>query len=197
MLFRSASDFLESFLPTYARLFRLYGQAMRMWFISIGTGKALTLDLGSYLKISSDFLKAYTDDYGISQKVGMIKKININLMGEGAEIELIHLGDSSPTWNASAYVSSVIDSDTIAIDTDYFSSADANYFQVGNVVKRSTPGSDDTTTTLTISQINGNQISFTSSHSASAGDVIQPTDYTTASSNHTKRAYIDRGFKYE
>ena len=193
----TASDFLESFLPTYARLFRLYGQAMRMWFISIGTGKALTLDLGSYLKISSDFLKAYTDDYGISQKVGMIKKININLMGEGAEIELIHLGDSSPTWNASAYVSSVIDSDTIAIDTDYFSSADANYFQVGNVVKRSTPGSDDTTTTLTISQINGNQISFTSSHSASAGDVIQPTDYTTASSNHTKRAYIDRGFKYE
>ena len=114
----TASDFLESFLPTYARLFRLYGQAMRMWFISIGTGKALTLDLGSYLKISSDFLKAYTDDYGISQKVGMIKKININLMGEGAEIELIHLGDSSPTWNASAYVSSVIDSDTIAIDTE-------------------------------------------------------------------------------
>jgi hypothetical protein len=193
----NASDFLENFLPTYARLFRLYGQAVRMWNFSIGTGKALTLDVGSYLRITSQFLKGYSDAYGVANKVAMIQEINIDLMGEGADLKLIHLGDSSPSWNASAKVKTIINSTTLEIETAFYSDADINYFQVGDVIQYSTPGFDETISTKTISAISGNQITFSSNHGASVDGIIQPTTFLNAPAHHTKRAYIDRGFIYE
>ena len=193
----NASDFLESFLPTYARLFRLYGQAVRMWNLSVGTGKALTLDVGGYLRITSQFLKGYSDAYGVANKVAMIQEINIDLMGEGADLNLVHLGDSSPSWNASAKVKTIINSTTLEIEATFYSDADINYFQVGDVIRYSMPGSDDTISTKTISAISGNQITFSSNHGASVGGIIQPTTFSSAPAHHTKRAYIDRSFIYE
>ena len=193
----NASDFLENFLPTYARLFRLYGQAVRMWHLSIGTGKGLALDVGSYLKISSDFLKGYTDAYGVSNKIAMVQSISIDLMGEGTELKLIHLGDSSPSWNASAKIATIINTTTIEIEADFYSDADINYFKVGDIVDYVLQGSEATTLTKTIASISGNQITFTATHGMSAGGIIQPTTYLNAQSHHTKRAYIDRSFIYE
>jgi hypothetical protein len=193
----NASDFLENFLPTYARLFRLYGQAVRMWNFSVGTGKALTLDVGGYLRITSQFLKGYSDAYGVANKVAMIQEISIDLMGEGADLKLVHLGDSSPSWNASAKVKTIINLTTLEIEAAFYSDADINYFQVGDVIEYSMPGSDDTISTKTISAISGNQITFTSNHGASVGGVIQPATFSSAPAHHTKRAYIDRSFIYE
>ena len=193
----NASDFLENFLPTYARLFRLYGQAVRMWHLSIGTGKGLALDVGSYLKITSAFLKGYTDAYGVSDKIAMVQSISIDLMGEGTELKLIHLGDSSPSWNASAKISTIINTTTIEIEADFYSDADISYFKAGDVVDYVLQGSEATTLTKTIASISGNQITFTAVHGMSAGGIIQPTTYLNAQAHHTKRAYIDRGFKYE
>lgn len=193
----NASDFLESFLPTYARLFRLYGQAVRMWNFSVGTGKALTLDVGGYLRITSQFLKGYSDAYGVSNKVAMIQEINIDLMGEGADLKLVHLGDSSPSWNASAKIATIINTTTIEIESAFYSDADISYFKAGDIVDYVLQGSEATTLTKTIASINANQITFTSNHGMSAGGIIQPTTYLNASSHHTKRAYIDRSFIYE
>jgi hypothetical protein len=193
----NASDFLENFLPTYARLFRLYGQAVRMWHLSIGTGKGLALDVGSYLKITSAFLKGYADAYGISNKIAMVQSISIDLMGEGTELKLIHLGDSSPSWNASAKIATIINTTTIEIEPAFYSDADISYFKAGDIVDYVLQGSEATTLTKTIASINANQITFTSNHGMSAGGIIQPTTYLNASSHHTKRAYIDRSFIYE
>jgi hypothetical protein len=193
----NASDFLESFLPTYARLFRLYGQAVRMWHLSIGTGKGLALDVGSYLKITSAFLKGYADAYGVSNKIAMVQSISIDLMGEGTELKLIHLGDSSPSWNASAKIATIINTTTIEIEPAFYSDADISYFKAGDIVDYVLQGSEATTLTKTIASINANQITFTSNHGMSAGGIIQPTTYLNASSHHTKRAYIDRSFIYE
>jgi hypothetical protein len=193
----NASDFLENFLSTYARLFRLYGQAVRMWNFSVGTGKALTLDVGGYLRITSQFLKGYSDAYGVANKVAMIQEINIDLMGEGADLKLVHLGDSSPSWNVSAKVKTIINLTTLEIEAAFYSDADINYFQVGDVIRYSMPGSDDTILTKTISAISGNQITFSSNHGASVGGIIQPTTFSSAPAHHTKRAYIDRSFIYE
>jgi hypothetical protein len=193
----NASDFLENFMPTYARLFRLYGQAVRMWHLAIGTGKGLALDVGSYLKISSAFLKGYADAYGVSNKIAMVQSISIDLMGEGTKLELIHLGDSSPSWNASAKISTIINTTTIEIEADFYSDADISYFKAGDVVDYVLQGSEATTLTKTIASISGNQITFTAVHGMSAGGIIQPTTYLNAQAHHTKRAYIDRGFKYE
>jgi hypothetical protein len=193
----NASDFLENFLPTYARLFRLYGQAVRMWHLSIGTGKGLALDVGSYLKITSQFLKGYSDAYGITDEIAMIQEISIDLMGEGTDLKLVHLGDSSPSWNASAKILNIVNTTTIEIEPDFYSDADIDYFKVGDVIDYFMQGSEATILTKTIASINANQITFTSTHGFSAGGIIQPTTYLNALSHHTKRAYIDRSFIYE
>ena len=58
-------------------------------------------------------------------------------------------------------------------------------------------GANDTKRTKTIASISGNQITFTSTHSSSVDDIIQPTVYADASSHHKQRAYIDQGYSYE
>lgn len=192
-----AGDFLQYFRATYARLFRLYGQAIRQWVFSITSGASFNLDIGSSLRVSSDFLKGYSDDYGVSDGVGLIVSMRLSLFGEGCELKLNHYGLSSPTWNASARVDQVINSTTVSIVADQFSASDKSFFSVGDAVVRYTWGANDSKTGLTISQINGSQIVFTGSHGATAGDIIQPASYTLASTAHKKRAYIDRGYKYE
>ena len=192
-----AGDFLQFFRATYARLFRLYGQAIRQWVFSITSGAGFNLDIGSSLRVSSDFLKGYSDDYGVSDGVGLIVSMRLSLFGEGCELKLNHYGLSSPTWNASARVDQVINSTTVSIVADQFSASDISFFKVGDAVVRYTWGANDSKTSLTISQINGAQIVFSGSHGATAGDIIQPASYTLASTAHKKRAYIDRGYKYE
>ena len=192
-----AGDFLQYFRATYARLFRLYGQAIRQWVFSITSGASFNLDIGSSLRVSSDFLKGYSDDYGVSDGVGLIVSMRLSLFGEGCELKLNHYGLSSPTWNASARVDQVINSTTVSIVADQFSASDISFFKAGDAVVRYTWGANDTKTGLTISQINGAQIVFSGSHGATAGDIIQPASYTLASTAHKKRAYIDRGYKYE
>jgi len=192
-----AGDFLQYFRATYARLFRLYGQAIRQWIFSVTSGTSFNLDIGSSLRVSSDFLKGYSDDYGIADQVGLIVSMRLSLFGEGCELKLNHYGLSSPTWNASARVDQVINSTTVSIVADQFSASDISFFKAGDAVVRYTWGANDSKTGLTISQINGSQIVFTGSHGATAGDIIQPASYTLASTAHKKRAYIDRGYKYE
>lgn len=192
-----AGDFLQYFRATYARLFRLYGQAIRQWTFSVTSGASFNLDIGSSLRVSSDFLKGYSDDYGVSDGVGLIVSMRLALFGEGCELKLNHYGLSSPTWNASARVDQVINSTTVSIVADQFSASDISFFKAGDAVVRYTWGANDTKTSLTISQINGAQIVFSGSHGATAGDIIQPASYTLASTAHKKRAYIDRGYKYE
>lgn len=192
-----AGDFLQYFRATYARLFRLYGQAIRQWIFSVTSGTSFNLDIGSSLRVSSDFLKGYSDDYGITDQVGLIVSMRLSLFGEGCELKLNHYGLSSPTWNASARVDQVINSTTVSIVADQFSASDISFFKAGDAVVRYTWGANDSKTSLTISQINGAQIVFSGSHGATAGDIIQPASYTLASTAHKKRAYIDRGYKYE
>ena len=192
-----AGDFLQYFRATYARLFRLYGQAIRQWVFSVTSGASFNLDIGSSLRVSSDFLKGYSDDYGVSDGVGLIVSMRLALFGEGCELKLNHYGLSSPTWNASARVDQVINSTTVSIVADQFSASDISFFKAGDAVVRYTWGANDSKTSLTISQINGAQIVFSGSHGATAGDIIQPASYTLASTAHKKRAYIDRGYKYE
>lgn len=192
-----AGDFLAYFRPTYARLFELYGQAIRQWIFSVTTGKAFDLDVGSTLRVSSKYLKGYGDLYGITDQVGLIVSMQLSLFSEGCALKVNHYGLSSPTWNASARIDTVIDATTVEIISDLYSENDISFFKAGDVVSIYTMGASDTRRVRTISAISGNQITFTSSHGSSAGDVIQPSTYTTASPEHKLKAYIDREYKYE
>ena len=83
----------------------------------------MLLDVGSYVSVSSPLLKGYGDEWGVSGEVGMVRSIRQDLMREGAEIELISFGISSVRWNASATVSSVVDSTSVLISANDFTDA--------------------------------------------------------------------------
>ena len=193
----TAGSFLNFFRPIYARLFALYGQAIRQWFLSVTTGKGIGLDIGSRIRVTSNFLKGYNDSYGVNNEVAMITAIKLSMFGEGCDLKLNYYGFSSPTWNASCRIYNVISTTTIEIIPDLYSEADISYFKVGDIVQIFTMGANDTKRTKTIASISGNQITFTSTHSSSVDDIIQPTIYANASSHHKQRAYIDQGYSYE
>ena len=195
--------------PTIGRLFRLYGEPIRVWNFSVGSGKALDLDIGGAISVTSEYLKGYEDAYGITNEVGMIRRISINLVDEGAELEVAHFGLSSPTWNAAAKISAIVNTTTVTVEAARYSEADISYFAVGDNVVIYSLSNNDLKGSLTIQSIEGQNITFTTTHGApNTNFVIVPANYDSASINHKARAFIGDlnnylgtsnadGYKYE
>lgn len=209
----NATEVYNYLLPAVARLFGLYGEPHRIWNFSLGSGKALELDCCSTIKVtSSRHLKDYSDDFGVSNKVGRVKKLRISLMNEGAEVECFHFGKKTPTWNVAGKVLT-FGSNTVTINNAYYSSNDPSYFKAGDVVKIYYLLSYDTSpvasNTLTIQSVVGNVITFTTNHGiATTNSIVVPANYDYANIDHKVRAYIgdinnelgssnESGYKYE
>jgi len=156
----------------------------------------MLLDVGSYVSVSSPLLKGYGDEWGVSNEVGMVRSIRQDLMREGAEIELISFGILSVRWNASATVSSVVDSTSVLISandfTDATTSYDADFFAVGDVVDYLPEGNEDNAITgLIIQAVSETAIIFTTAHGiTTAGGTLEPSTYNSASAHHKADAYL-------
>jgi hypothetical protein len=192
----AVGDITGAFLPVMARLWRLLSNPIRSWRGSIGTGQSMLLDVGSYVSVSSPLLKGYGDEWGVSGEVGMVRSIRQDLMREGAEIELISFGILSVRWNASATVSSVVDSTSVLISandfTDATTSYDADFFAVGDVVDYLPEGNEDNAITgLVIQAVSETAITFTTAHGiTTAGGTLEPATYNSASAHHKADAYL-------
>ena len=192
---RGAGNVYAEFLPTSARIFNLLSNPLRLWRGSIGTGQSSLLDLGAYVKCSSPHLRGYSDDYGVTDGIAMVRSIKQELMNEGCELELITTGLTAVAWNSSATVATVPDTTSVTVNTDDFSSStvdDVSFFAEGDVVDYVLKGAQDTAITgLTISNITGNTITFSSAHSISlSGGTLEPTTYANASVTHKADAYL-------
>lgn len=191
---RGAGDVFSQFLPTANRLFNLLANPLMLWRGSISTGSSIYLDLGSYIKCSSEHFKGYSDEYGVTDSIAMIKTINQNLMTEGCELELLHLGINAVGWNISATVTVVVNTSTITISNSDFSTSDVSHFSVGDVVDFLPTGDQDNAITgLEIQSINGNDITFTTAHGITLTTdlgTIEPTTYANASTNNQNDAYL-------
>ena len=187
-----AGDSFGFFLPTSARLFSLLSNPAREWAGSIGTGRSMAIDVGSYLRVTSSHLKGYGDDYGVTDGVGFVRSISQELMGEGCQMEMISMGLAPVTWNASALIEEVTSTTSITIASAHFSEDDASFFRAGDVVDYLPEGDEDNATIgLTIASVSGQLITFTSTHGiTSTGGTIEPTTYATASSAHKADAYL-------
>ena len=187
-----AGDSFGFFLPTSARLFSLLSNPAREWAGSIGTGRSMAIDVGSYLSVTSSHLKGYSDDYGVTDGVGFVRSINQELMGEGCQLEMISMGLAPVTWNASALIEEVTSTTSITIASAHFSEDDASFFRAGDVVDYLPEGDEDNATIgLTIASVSGQLITFTSTHGiTSTGGTIEPTTYANASSAHKADAYL-------
>jgi hypothetical protein len=204
-----SGDYYTAFLPVFSRIFRILSDPLRVWRGSIGTGKSIFLDVGSYLTVSSPHLKGYGATYGVTNGVGQLRSIRQELMGEGAEIELIHSGLKSTGWNAAADVTSTLTSTSVLISTNNYTSTDifgdtvrdGQFFQAGDVVDYLPRGDEDNAITgLVILSVTGtffNTVTFTTAHGITAtGGTIEPTAYGSASTNHKQYAYIDQNEEY-
>ena len=54
-----AGDRYSAFLPTFSRIFNVLSNPLRLWRGSIGTGKSIYLDVGSYITVTSSHLRGY------------------------------------------------------------------------------------------------------------------------------------------
>ena len=146
------------------------------------------------MTVSSPHLRGYSDDYGVTDGVGMVRAIRQNLMSEGCEIELITTGITAVNWNSAARVSSFTTT-TVTVDANKYSGStvdDVDFFAVGDVVDYLPAGNHDSSITgLTIFKIVGNVITFTAAHGISAaGGTIEPTTFLNASTSHKSDAYL-------
>ena len=192
-------EILNFFKPVFGRIFRLLSNPLRLWRFSVGTGASIDCDLGSYYKITSEHLKGYGDEYGVSSSIGMVRSISQGLMSEGADLEFIHIDSSVVGWHDSALVSSIIDADTVEVNANTYSlynqlgqsTADASWFSVGDKVLYFEIADQATTTSLTISDVNGNQLTFNTNHGISGGGgIITPDIASLATSSQLEQAYL-------
>ena len=192
---RNAGDNFNFFLPSSSRIFNILSNPLRVWKGSIGTGPSAFLDVGSYVTVSSPHLRGYSDSYGVTNGVGMVRSINQELMSEGCEIELLTTGLNPVAWNATAKVSLISTSTSVQIESNAFSRTnenDASFFQVGDVVDYVPQGDHDNAIIgLVIQSISSNTITFTSPHSISANKgTLEPTTFANASTTHQADAYL-------
>jgi len=168
---------------------------LRVWRGSIGSGPSIFLDVGSYVSVSSPHLRGYSDSYGVTNGVGMVRSINQELMSEGCEIELLTTGLAPVAWNATARVSTIPTSTTVLVESDYFSRSDVDdvsFFKAGDIVDYLPQGDHDNAITgLEIQSISSNTITFAGSHGISTPKgTLEPTTYANASADHQADAYL-------
>ena len=192
---RNAGDNFNFFLPSSSRIFNILSNPLRVWRGSIGTGPSAFLDVGSYVTVSSPHLRGYSDSYGVTNGVGMVRSINQELMSEGCEIELLTTGLSPVAWNASAVVAFVSSSTSVLVDTNAFSRSgvsDVSFFAVGDIVDYLPEGDHDNAIIgLEIQSISSNTITFTGAHGISANKgTLEPTTFANASATHQADAYL-------
>ena len=200
----TAGDSFSFFLPIVQRIFNLLSNPIRLWRGSIGSGQSALVDAGRYAIVNSPLLKGYTPEYGVENGVGFIRFIRQELMSEGTELEIIHLGTKTASWNDSAKVLTVPTTTTVTIDQDLFSNTDllgdavkdSSFFKAGDVVDYLYEGDHDNEITgLTIQSIvdSGSfaTITFTAAHGIiSPNGTLEPTIYTSANADQKIDAYI-------
>ena len=191
---RGAGNTFSFFLPTSSRIFNLLSNPLREWVGEIGTGQSSYLDVGSYIKVSSPHFRGYSDDYGVTDGIGMIRGSRQSLEGEGCELNIITVGIAPVNWNSSMQVASVTDTTTIVVEANQFSAsgADVNFFKAGDVVQHIPRGNHDAAgAQLTIQSITSNSVTFTTAHSiSSGGGTIEPATFNAASTTHQEDAYL-------
>ena len=116
-------------------------------------------------------------------------------MSEGCALELITTGLSPVAWNSTANVSVITSTTQIEVSSNEYSSStagDVSFFAVNDVVDFVPTGDQDNAIIgLTISDISGNVITFTTVHGiVSADGTLETTTYANASTTHRADAYL-------
>jgi len=187
-------DIYNYLLPLASRVFNVLSYPMINWHMATSTGQSIFLDVGTYVKVSSPHLKSYSDSYGVTNEIGMIKSMTQELMSEGCTLEVIHTGIKVVNWNSTMKVTFVTATNQLTVASSEFSDDDTSFFQANDVVDFLPFGDQDNATTgLVIQSIVGTLITFTAAHGVSTLGTLEPTTYNNASADHKIDAYLSNG----
>ncbi len=187
-------DIYNYLLPLASRVFNTLSYPMINWHIATSTGQSIFLDVGTYVKVSSPHLKSYSDSYGVTNEIGMIKSMTQELMSEGCTLEIVHTGIRVVNWNSTMKVTFVTATNQLTVASAEFSDDDTSFFQANDVVDFLPFGDQDNAVTgLVIQSIVGTLITFTAAHGVSTLGTLEPTTYNNASADHKIDAYLSNG----
>ena len=196
-----AASTLALFRPLFSRIFNLYGAPTRTFRGSVGTGRGLRGEVGTVYAVSSPHLRDYSDGWGVSNVRALVRGSTIDLMGEGAQLDLVYYGTLGAGFNASAKITSIDSPSSVIVAANEFSDRsptgdsvkDVQGFAAGDKVDHLPVGDHDGRASHTIQSVDvaANRIVFTANHGiAVAGGTIEPPIYDDASTPRQAQAYL-------
>ena len=118
--------------------------------------------------------------------VGIKRDLMANTLG----LEVRPFAGRPGGWAPSARVATVIDADSITVEADDFSSADATFIVAGDKLTGIAPGDWDWRVSLTVATVSGVIVNFTGDHALAVGDILRTQDYATAVARQQVFAFL-------
>ena len=152
-----------AFRPLFTRLSALLGDERLIWRGHLPTAKAALLQLGSVVNVSSDHLRGFGDEMGISGEIARVSSLELDLTGEGAVVELTYYGAKTSGFNAALEVIAAPTIQRVQVQTTTYTGGinphtgapalDLDFWSVGDAVRVVPTADHDAAITLTITGI--------------------------------------------
>ena len=152
-----------AFRALFTRLSSLLGDERLIWRLPLPTAKAVLLQLGSVVRISSDHLRGFSDEMGVSGEVARVSSLDLGLTDEGASVELTYYGSKTSGFNAALKVIAVPTIQRVQVQTTTYTGGinahtgapalDLDFWAVGDAVRVVPTADHDAAVTLTITGI--------------------------------------------
>lgn len=150
---------------------------------------AVSIGVGSVVTLTSTYARGIdpttSADGTVCRVVGFRRDLESNRM----ELELRPFAAYVGGWAQSAVVTATPTANTVTVDADTYSAADATSFVAGNVVNIFAPGDWAGRAKKTVTGVSGNTLTIVG-HGASVGDIISARIYGQAQASQRTWAYI-------
>lgn len=191
-------------LAALASRVKSVGQRRVRWGGDVPSSWVAFRSLGDVVLVTSVDLDGDTPVETADAAPARIIALDIGWDEPTSAVEMTHDGARSAGYAPSARVASQVDADTIeledriyCLDTDPRTGEtgrlDIDYFAAGDVVRLEPRGDADSAVTRTIASVDRatRRVTFTAAHGGvSAGDVMLPAAWTSASDAHRQYAYV-------
>ena len=150
---------------------------------------AVSIGVGSVVTLTSTYARGIDPTTSADGTVCRVVGFKRDLESNRLELELRPFSAYVGGWAQSAVITATPTANTVTVDADAYSAADAASFAAGNVVNIFSPGDWANRVKKTITGVSGNTLTIVG-HGASVGDIISARIYGQAAAAQRTWAYI-------
>ena len=150
---------------------------------------AIAIGVGSVVTLTSSYARGIDPTTSASGTVCRVVGFRRDLEANRMELELRPFPAYVGGWAQSAVVTATPTANTLTVDADTYSAADASSFSAGDVIDIFAPGDWAGRAKKTVTSVSGNTITIVG-HGASVGDIISARIYGQAQPAQRTWAYI-------